>query len=96
MVKAEAGGKAAFPKRLRFTKTPNSDLSLGRQPLKRIQPCPECGSKRLYKDGKRKISNGEKVQRWLCRDCGYRFSESSVKVDVTGKVRKSFDSGKNH
>jgi len=37
--------------------------------------CPECGSTRLWKDGLRYLSNGATVQRWLCRDCGYRFSQ---------------------
>ncbi|MEM3880906.1 MAG: tyrosine-type recombinase/integrase [Candidatus Bathyarchaeia archaeon] len=37
--------------------------------------CPECGSERLYRDGLRYLSSGEAVQRWLCRSCGYRFSE---------------------
>jgi len=36
--------------------------------------CPECGSNRLYKDGFRHTGT-EPVQRWLCRACGYRFSE---------------------
>jgi integrase/ribosomal protein L37AE/L43A len=36
--------------------------------------CPECGSERLYKDGLRYLSNRQPVQRWLCRNCGYRFS----------------------
>ncbi|MBC7130546.1 hypothetical protein H5T51_04925, partial [Candidatus Bathyarchaeota archaeon] len=36
--------------------------------------CPECGSKRLYRDGLRYLANDQTVQRWLCRDCGYRFS----------------------
>jgi integrase len=37
--------------------------------------CPECGSKRLYKDGLRPLPDDSSVQRWLCRDCGLRFSE---------------------
>jgi len=37
--------------------------------------CPECGSKRLYKDGLRPLPDGSSVQRWLCRECGLRFSE---------------------
>ena len=37
--------------------------------------CPECGSERNYKDGLRSTNVGE-LQRWLCRDCGYRFSEA--------------------
>jgi len=36
--------------------------------------CPECGSTRLYRDGMRYLSSGQTVQRYLCRDCGYRFS----------------------
>ena len=37
--------------------------------------CPECASKRLYRDGQRYLADGSSVQRWLCRDCAYRFSE---------------------
>ncbi|MEM3000099.1 MAG: hypothetical protein QXX34_06220, partial [Candidatus Bathyarchaeia archaeon] len=37
--------------------------------------CPECGSERLYRDGMRYLRSGEARQRWLCRNCGYRFSE---------------------
>lgn len=36
--------------------------------------CGECGSQRLYRDGLRYLADGETVQRWLCRECGYRFS----------------------
>ena len=38
------------------------------------QACPECGSRRLPKDGIRDTGNGP-IQRFLCRNCGYRFSE---------------------
>ena len=41
--------------------------------------CPQCGSERLYKDGLRYLKDGSTVQRWLCRNCGYRFSESKNK-----------------
>jgi integrase len=37
--------------------------------------CPQCGSERLYKDGMRYLSNGKSTQRWLWRECFYRFSE---------------------
>ena len=41
--------------------------------------CPQCGSIQLYKDGLRySRSNGDPVQRWLCRNCGYRFSETRL------------------
>jgi len=36
--------------------------------------CPQCSSTLLYKDGSRYTSEGQ-VQRWLCRECSYRFSE---------------------
>ncbi len=37
--------------------------------------CPECGGSRLYRAGFRYLYDGAPVQRWLCRDCGYRFTE---------------------
>ena len=39
--------------------------------------CPECGSSRLYKDGLRYLADGESIQRFLCRSCGFRFSDSN-------------------
>jgi len=48
--------------------------------------CPECGSKLVYRDGLRCLSNGESAQRWLCRSCGFRFSEGSLKHDEKLKV----------
>jgi hypothetical protein len=48
---------------------------------------------RLYRAGLRYLSNGKTVQRWLCRNCGYRFSESSVKINVSGKSCEIPDSG---
>jgi integrase/ribosomal protein L37AE/L43A len=36
--------------------------------------CPQCGSKKLYRDGLRYLADGSSVQRWLCRKCAYRFS----------------------
>jgi len=45
--------------------------------------CPECGSKKLYRAGLRKSST---IQRWLCRDCGYRFSERQPLNDTLQTV----------
>jgi len=42
--------------------------------------CPSCGSNRLYKDGLRYLSDGTSVQRWLCRNCGYRFTDPKPKA----------------
>jgi integrase len=38
-----------------------------------VPQCPECGSQKTWKDGLRKTVFGD-VQRYLCRDCGFRFS----------------------
>jgi len=38
--------------------------------------CPQCGSRLLYKDGLRYLADGSGIQRYLCRKCGYRFSET--------------------
>ena len=38
-------------------------------------PCPQCGSNKLWRDGQRYTDFGDKIQRWLCRDCGLRFSD---------------------
>jgi len=51
--------------------------------------CPECYNRRIWKDGIRPTKNGE-VQRFVCRKCGHRFSESSVlstNIDNRGKRR---------
>ena len=41
--------------------------------------CPECNSQKLFKDGLRLLKDSSKVQRWLCRKCGYRFSNQPPK-----------------
>jgi integrase len=51
--------------------------------------CPQCGSSRIYKAGLRYADQGP-IQRWLCRNCGYRFSEPNVKVNVFSKTVKLF------
>lgn len=44
---------------------------------KASRKCPSCYSNRIWKDGIRRITNSS-VQRYICRDCGYRFSETSI------------------
>lgn len=56
--------------------------------------CPDCGSKKIWKDGFRKGAN-KKIQRYLCGVCGYRFSESSVKSNVVTQVSKLSHSDSN-
>jgi len=44
-------------------------------PLESSPTCPECGSTRVWKDGKRRVKGGPPIQRFICRTCGYRFSD---------------------
>lgn len=40
--------------------------------------CPECGSSKNWKDGTRETKFGS-VQRFICRNCSFRFSERCSK-----------------
>jgi integrase len=40
-----------------------------------IPTCPNCNSSKVWKDGLRNALFGDPIQRWLCRDCGHRFSD---------------------
>jgi len=60
----------------------------GDQPHQPPMRCPQCRSARVWKDGARQIAD-RKVQRYLCRDCAFRFSESTqanVKVNVASQL----------
>jgi len=39
-------------------------------------PCPQCGSSKVWRDGLRYSVFGDSIQRWICRNCGLRFSDS--------------------
>jgi len=56
--------------------------------------CPECRSQKIWKDGLRKTTHGE-VQRWICRDCGYRFSENGLERPLQKASRWSINSASN-
>jgi len=72
-------GMAALPhgfysaKRLKTS----GKLATQSQPQQPPISCPSCKSKRIWKDGFRKLGDGRKVQRWICRTCGYRFSKKN-------------------
>jgi integrase len=51
--------------------------------------CTICGSKKLFKNGLRILSDGSKVQRWLCRKCGYRFSDQPLKNNLKWQLNTS-------
>jgi len=57
--------------------------------------CPQCSSSRLYKDGLRRLGNGDEVQRKLCRDCGYRFSEKPLQENSKWSINSPVDLGFN-
>jgi len=37
--------------------------------------CPQCSSKKVWRDSVRYSTFGDRIQRWLCRECGLRFSD---------------------
>jgi len=45
--------------------------------------CPQCSSQRIWKDGLRKTVSGD-VQRYVCRECGYRFSAGKTLYNPSG------------
>ena len=52
-----------------------------------MSKCPECNSQKTWKDGLRYVQ-GKLVQRYLCRSCGYRFSENHYKEYQTTRGRQ--------
>ena len=52
-------------------------------------PCPKCGSKKLWRDAKRYTTYGDEIQRWLCRDCGHRFSDPNDVKNSWGNQEKT-------
>jgi integrase len=72
--KTDSTGKRILDRKSEF-KTGKLDLP---GPLAQPPKCPECTSQRVWKDGLRKTSRGD-VQRYLCRTCGYRFSQTESK-----------------
>jgi DNA-directed RNA polymerase subunit RPC12/RpoP len=39
--------------------------------------CPECGSTRVWRNGFRRLPDGEKVQTYICADCYRKFTDPS-------------------
>ena len=61
--------------------------------------CPECNSTEYVLAGNRYVGS-KRIQRYLCRICGYRFSEKNVlsKTRQTGSHIRltTFQQGKHH
>jgi len=51
----------------------NALTAAKRQKIEGVK-CKICGGTRLCRDGKRWGAEGEEFQRYLCYECGYRFS----------------------
>ena len=86
-----ARGKAGFHKRLK-ARTRQSGLNDGKsaEAMRSAQSpklCPLCQSELFWKDGLRRLKDGSLLQRYICRSCGFRFSDSAanrqVEVDVS-------------
>ena len=67
--------RALGKKQVNIGKSAEKANRLHQPPKQPKLKCPQCLSEILYKDGMRYLSSKESVQRWLCRSCGYRFSE---------------------
>ncbi len=91
MAEAEDQGKGGFPQSVACIAVGKrdicheSDIGLtirsycpSKEPQLTPVACPECHSKRVYRDGLRYKVDGFGVQRWLCRACGLRFSEKPL------------------
>jgi integrase len=59
-----------FGKKAETESKSSHEGDVGSSPL-----CPQCQSKRVWKDAKRQDNFGYVIQRWYCRDCGRRFSD---------------------
>ena len=51
--------------------------------------CPECGSTKIWRDGTRKLPDGSKVQRYLCRECYYRFTDPTYRKRPNSRRRET-------
>ena len=54
-----------------------------KRPAEPPTKCPECGSSRIWKDGLRYTNLGP-VQRYICRNCAYRFSDPHFQPAFNG------------
>jgi integrase len=56
--------------------------------------CPDCKSEKFFRDGLRKLVNGETRQRYICRSCGYRYTSPSILNCVKDNLESSRISAK--
>ena len=74
------GGKVGFRVNAYLTKrVKKSDgkCDTSGRPAQSPIKCPQCSSQKTWKDGVRK-TNFVDIQRYLCRECGFRFSVNGL------------------
>ena len=49
--------------------------------VEKVVNCPVCSSQKSYKDGIR-YTRSKEIQRYLCRDCGSRFSWGALNPNI--------------
>jgi hypothetical protein len=54
-----------------------------------VTVCSQCGSDRVFKDGLRVLGDGSTTQRFLCRDCGYRFSNGHSNSNSLASIKSN-------
>jgi integrase len=89
-----AEGKAASTsasKRILDKASLNNGKLVSPAPLAQPPKCPQCSSERTWKDGWR-----GSIQRYLCRSCGYRFSQLNEKINIATQISEVSNSGENH
>ena len=63
----------------------NRKSARSKRPTQPPIKCPECGSLKIWKDGLRYTNLGS-VQRYICRNCGYRFSDPNFQQAFNGSI----------
>ena len=101
-VRSQGGFRGASPLVLPDVVEPSAYLANAAScrksnPSKELQHCPECGSSGPFdKDGIRYTAQGP-IQRFLCRNCSYRFSETSINRDLNpGPMEKPLQETSKH
>ena len=94
-LEAPSAKKASLDVSMAYSKSEVfANLSSSAGASSQIPNCPKCNSKSLWRDGLRNQMFGEPIQRWLCRECGFRFSDSEdvKKAQDALKAAQEFES----
>jgi integrase/predicted RNA-binding Zn-ribbon protein involved in translation (DUF1610 family) len=75
------------PNALQLSHSPSTCRSMPQAGTPLNSTCPKCGSNKIWRDGQRQIYN-ETIQRWLCKNCGFRFSDPKELAAFRNKMKK--------